>query len=150
MLPYPVTANIPTNHFFSHEPLPFPCPRTSPLPSLFWNILNIFLFYQNRSYLDGCPLDVKVVRYSIFLHRRCIGHQTAHNSLHKVSIAFKWRVFVQNAVMAAYLVGILITFKRDSFLNKKVSFTRIYWCPPQALLNICILILLQNSRSLQG
>ena len=30
----PVTANIPINRFLTHEPLPFPCPRTPPLPSL--------------------------------------------------------------------------------------------------------------------
>ena len=37
MLPYTVTANIPINRLFTHEPLPFPCPRTPPLPS---NIVN--------------------------------------------------------------------------------------------------------------
>ena len=36
MLPYPVTANIPINRFFTQEPLPFPCPRTPPLLSFYF------------------------------------------------------------------------------------------------------------------
>ena len=34
-LPYPVTAYISIYRFFTHEPLPFPCPRTPPLPSIY-------------------------------------------------------------------------------------------------------------------
>ena len=87
---------------------------------LYWNnfIYCRDIYHHRRRYWARCSFYVKVVGYSIFLHSRCVGHQTALCSIHKVSVTFKWRILVQNAVMAAYFYSILVTFKCDSFLNK--------------------------------